>query len=35
VKTWATRQIHWTAGFRLCFMLWLLGPPPVICDVSV
>jgi len=29
-----TRLMHWTAGFRLCFILGVTGPPPVMSIVK-
>jgi hypothetical protein len=26
--------MHWTAGFRFCFIWGVIGPPPVMCIVS-
>ena len=26
--------MHWTAAWRLCFILHVIGPPPVMCIVG-
>src|SRR5258708_2709079 len=29
-----TRRMHWTAGFRLCYISGVTGPPPVMSSVG-